>query len=50
MCKIQLDDKSVVNIYGYDEIADILYRDNIENIFAEGRIDNNMMIEVTDIY
>lgn len=46
MCKIQLDNGSIIDVYGYDEVADYLYSHNLEYIWFEGKIDNNMMIEV----
>ena len=46
MCKIQLNNGSIVDIYGYDEIADFLYRNNVKKIWIEGCLDNNMMIEI----
>ena len=49
MCKIQLDNESIVDIYGYDEIADFLYRNNVKKIWIEGCLDNNMMVEIKKI-
>ena len=47
ICKMQLDNDSIIDIYGYDEIADYLYQnDRAEYICFEGRLDNNMMVEV----
>lgn len=46
MCKIQLNNGSIVDIYGYDEIADYLYSRNLEYIWGEGKTDSHMMIEV----
>ena len=50
VCKIKLENKSMINVYGYDEIADILYKNDFEYIYVEGRIDNNMMVEIYKIY
>lgn len=49
MCKMQLDDGSVVDAYGYDEVADYLYKNKLEIILIEGRIDHHMMIEILNI-
>ena len=46
MCKLKLDNGSIVDIYGYDDVADYLYRNNLEYVFIEGRVDNKMKIEV----
>ena len=47
-CKIKLQNESILDIYGYDEVADYMYRyiKENDNIFLEGRIDGNMKIEV----
>ena len=49
MCKMQLDDGNIVNVYGYDDIADYLYRNNLKNVCIEGRINSNMMIKILKI-
>ena len=49
MCKLQLKNGSVIDIYGYDQIADYLYRSSNKYICFEGRIDSNMMIEIENI-
>ena len=46
MCKIQLDNGSIVDVYGYDEIADYLYSHDLEYIWFEGKVDSHMMIEI----
>ena len=47
-CYIKLQNNSVIEIYGYDEIADILYREIIVggNVFFEGYLDSKGKIEV----
>lgn len=47
-CKVKLLNNSIVEIYGYDEISDYLYRNFKENqiITIEGKIDSEMKIEV----
>ena len=46
MCKIQLNNGSIIDVYGYDEIADYIYSHNLEYIGFEGKIDSNMMVEI----
>ena len=50
-CKIQLINESIVEVYGYDEIADGMYRrlQENKNICIIGKIDSNMQIEVQTI-
>ena len=47
-CKIELLNSSIVEVYGYDEVADYMYRkfkqDNF--ILIEGRLKNDMTIEI----
>ena len=47
-CEIMLLNKSIVKIYGYDKIADFMYKSLKENcyILIEGKLDSNMEIEV----
>ena len=47
-CKVKLLNNCIVEIYGYDEISDYLYRNFKENqiITIEGKIDSEMKIEV----
>ena len=47
-CEIMLPNKSIVKIYGYDKIADFMYKNLKENdyILIEGRLDVNIRIEV----
>lgn len=47
-CYIKLQNSSIIEIYGYDEIADKIYRKlKIEdNIFFEGYLDSNGKIEI----
>lgn len=46
MCKLQLNNGSIVDAYGYDEIADYLYSHDLKYIWFEGKIDSHMMIEI----
>ena len=50
-CKIKLQNDSIVEIYGYDNIADYMYRHMKENdnILLEGRIDSDMKIFCIDL-
>lgn len=51
-CKVKLLNNSIVEIYGYDEIADYMYRNFKENqiIALEGNLDSEMKIEVRSTY
>ena len=49
MCKLQLEDDSIIDVYGYDEVADYLYRNSNKYVYAEGRIDTNMMVEILKV-
>ena len=49
MCKLKLDDDSIIDVYGYDEVADFLYQNSTANVWAEGTIDINMMVEIIEI-
>jgi len=46
MCKLKLDNDNIIDVYGYDEVADYLYRNNEKYLSIEGRIDTNMMVEI----
>ena len=48
-CKMKLLNDSIVEIYGYDNIADFMYR-NVhcnDTIQLEGKLDSNMMVEIS---
>ena len=49
MCKLKLDDDSIIDVYGYDEVADYLYRNSDKYVWIEGRIDTNMMVESVSV-
>ena len=49
MCKLELDDDNIIDIYGYDEVADYLYRNSDQYVCIEGRIDTNMMVEILEV-
>ena len=51
-CKVKLLNNSIVEIYGYDEIADYMHRNFKENqiIALEGKLDSEMKIEVRSTY
>ena len=51
-CKVKLLNNSIVEIYGYDEIEDYMYRNFKENqiIALEGKLDSEMKIEVRSTY
>ena len=46
MCKLKLDDDSIIDVYGYDEVADYLYQNSDGYVLIEARIDTNMMVEI----
>lgn len=50
-CKIKLKNDSIVEIYGYDNMADYMYRymKENDNILIEGKIDSNMKIMIEQI-
>lgn len=50
-CKIQLINESIVEVYGYDEIADGMYRrlQENKNVCIIGKLDTYMQIEVQEI-
>ena len=50
--RVKLLNNSIVEIYGYDETADYMYRNFKENqiIAIEGKIDSEMKIEVRSTY
>ena len=51
-CMLKLDNESIVTIYGYDNIADYMYRklNKGENIFFEGWIDYDGLIEIKSVF
>lgn len=50
-CKIELENGSIVKMYGYDEIADFMYRKLQKNnsILIEGSLDSNGDVECKTI-
>ena len=50
-CKLKLLNKSVIEIYGYDNVADFMLRNlNInDSIYLEGRLSNEGKIEVSHL-
>lgn len=49
MGKLKLDNGSIIDFYGYDDIADILYRSENRCLWIEGKLDHHMMLEVLQI-
>ena len=47
-CKIRLENDSIIEVYGYDNIADYMYRYLKENksVLIEGKIDSNMKVKI----
>ena len=50
ICKLKLENDSAIEIYGYDDIADYLYREENKKVYIEGELDNNMMVKINNIY
>ena len=49
ICKVELDNGNFINAYGYDEMADMLYKEKVEYVYLEGKLDTNMMLEIVRI-
>ncbi len=49
MCKLKLDDDSIIDVYGYDEVADYLYRKTEGYVWIEGILNSNMMVEIISV-
>ena len=49
-CRLRLLNDSIIEIYGYDNVADLMLRNLKINdkIFVEGKIDNDGKIEVKE--
>lgn len=49
--KIKLDNNSILNVIGYNEIADYCYQEYSKNlvICLEGRLESNLNIEIIKI-
>ena len=47
-CHIKLQNNSIIEIYGYDEMADKMYRKLkvVDSIFSYGYLDSNGKIEI----
>ena len=50
-CEIKLENDSIVELYGYNNIADYMYKYLKENesILVEGKIDSNIKIEIINV-
>ena len=50
--EMRLLNASVIKVYGYDKVADFLYRHCKENdtVVICGRLDGNMKVEVISLY
>ena len=50
--QIELDNKSIITVKGYNEIADYCYKDlkNIDTIMIQGRLEENGKIEISVIF
>ena len=51
-CKLKLLNESVIEIYGYDDVADFMLKNlNInDNIYVEGKLDNEGRIVINTVY
>lgn len=51
-CKLKLLNESVIEIYGYDNVADFMLKNlNInDNIYVEGKLDNEGRIVINTVY
>ena len=47
-CDIKLSNNSIIKVYGYDEIADYMYRNLVCNecVLIEGKLDSNMEVKI----
>ena len=50
--QIELENKSIITVKGYNEIADYCYKDlkNIDTIMIQGRLEENGKIEISVIF
>ncbi len=48
-CKLQVDNSTTVDVYGYDEIADVLYRGYLKTAWCEGTLEEGMKIKILTI-
>lgn len=47
--KLELEDGSVIVAYGYNEIADAIYREESKHMLIEGRLNSKMQIEIENV-
>ena len=47
-CNINLSNDSIIKIYGYDEMADVMYKNLVSNdcILIEGKLDSKMEVKI----
>lgn len=50
ICKLQIDNNTIIEVYGYDEVADTLYRSYLRTIWCEGSMEENMKIKILSIH
>lgn len=47
--KLELEDGSAIVAYGYNEIADAIYREESKRMLIEGRLNSKMQIEIENV-
>ena len=48
--KAKLLNNSEIELFAYDDLADYIYKENLESFFVRGSIRENMQIEIREIY
>ena len=48
--KAKLLNNSEIEVFAFDELADYIYRKDLERFFFRGKIRSGMQVEVTEIY
>ena len=48
--KAKLLNNSKIEVFAFDELADYIYRKDLERFFFRGKIRSGMQVEVTEIY
>lgn len=48
--KVKLLNNSTIDVFAYDEVADYIYRKNLEMFFLRGKLRTNTQVEIIEIY
>lgn len=48
--KAKLLNNTRIELFAYDDLADYIYRENLKTLLIRGKINNNMQIEIIEIY